>query len=140
MSQGASDRAERTVSEGGREYAGFYLPSSVRNRSHKMPTRYAQLKRLYRPVSRLQMLLRTAIGLYIPRQRLLNIGDGLQQHLERLRALNQSSIPCGYGARICLGKAFATIRTKIANCLFQGDLIGYETGWYTRCCPERPQV
>lgn len=37
----------------------------------------------------------------------------MQRHLERRRAMNESCIPYGYGARICLGKAFVVVQMEL---------------------------
>ena len=80
MNPGASGRAERAVPEGGKEYAGFYLPGGVSSSDTFMiSVEIFSSDKLCRPASRLQPSLCTAISPFSHRQPNSTLSDGCRK-------------------------------------------------------------
>lgn len=90
---GASGRAERYVPTGGKAYSGIFIPERTRVSAstialHHDPTAFPDSD-VFRPERWLEAK---------PEQKLI---------------MDRAYIPFGYGARICLGKAFARLELKL---------------------------
>ncbi|KAI9879414.1 MAG: hypothetical protein M1830_008545 [Pleopsidium flavum] len=87
---GASGRQERCIPDRGRKFSGIFVPEGIRASA----SRIALHRKFPSP------------NTFDP-SRWLNLGT------EQLQQMERSFAPFGYGARSCMGKAFATMEIKL---------------------------
>ncbi|KAI9869850.1 MAG: hypothetical protein M1830_005027 [Pleopsidium flavum] len=90
---GASGRQERCIPDGGRKFSGIFVPEGIRASASTIA--------LHRNVAVFPFP-----NTFDP-SRWLNLGT------EQLQQMERSFTPFGYGARSCMGKAFATMEIKL---------------------------